>query len=419
MRDGAGGALEAAYRAHWARLLAGLARRLRDLDLAEECLQDAFAAAAARWGEGPPANPAGWLTTAAMRRALDLPRRRATAAARAPLLRVEEAAPEPTQRDLENLPDERLALIFTCCHPALSPESRVALTLRLVGGLTTAEIARLFLAAEPAMAARLTRAKQKIAAAGIPFREPPPGERAERLSAVLGVIYVIFTEGYAASAGERLVRTELAEEAIRLADLVAALAPGDGEALSLAALLKLQHARRDARLDKNGEIVLLPDQDRSRWRGDEIAVGLATLTRAGPVEALGPYGLQAAIAAEHARAERATDTNWSLIAALYARLELLTGSPVVRLNRAVAVAEASGPADGLALLDGLDARLPRNAQLRLVRGELLARAGAREPAVAELRVALERAGPDPERRHVARRLQTLLNPADDVSARRS
>lgn len=342
-----------------------------------------------------PANPAAWLHAAAMRKAIDRKRRAATAQ------RALTAQPVPEQDELDPhaLPDERLSLIFTCCHPALSLEARVALTLRMVGGLATPEIARLFLVQEATMAARLTRAKHKIRAARIPFAEPSPAERVERLGGVLATVYLIFTEGYAASAGESLIRTALAEEAIRLGALLHALDPDQPEVASLLALMLFQHARRDARVGADGALVLLRDQDRARWRHDEIARARSLMPTASSDP--GPCELQALIAAEHCR-QAAPD--WPAIARLYARLERLTGSPVVRLNRAVAVAEADGPEAGLALLDGLDELLPGHRQLPLARGELLARLGRSADAARELAAALALASNEVERRHIAARI---------------
>jgi len=316
-------------------------------------------------------------------------------------LESEATVPATEPDDPDALPDERLALIFTCCHPALAMEARVALTLRLVAGLATPEIARLFLVSESTMAARLTRAKRKIAAARIPFREPLPSERGDRIGGVLAVVYLLFTEGYAASSGERLMRDDLAEEAIRLGSLIHMLLPDESEAASLLALMRFQHARRDARLDDQGGLVLLADQDRSRWRHDEIDAANALITRPAPD---GPYRLQAMIASAHCGA---TGSNWPAIALLYARLEALTGSPVVRLNRAVAVAEAEHPAAGLALLEGLDARLRDDRRIALVRGELLARAGRTDEAVAALERALAGATNAVERQHLEKRIATL------------
>ncbi|GAA3446848.1 RNA polymerase subunit sigma-24 [Planomonospora venezuelensis] len=387
-------AVEQAYRRHWARLLALLTAELRDLDLAEESLQDAFAAAVTAWPPEP-ANPPAWLLTTARRRALDRLRRVAVAAGKLPLLIVDDR-PEPS-----SIPDERLRLIFTCCHPALSADARVALTLRCVGGLTTREIARLFLVPEATMAARITRAKKKIAQAGIPYRVPAGPELAERRDGVLAVVYLVFTEGYAATGGDRLIREDLAAEAVALGRMLRELLPADPEVDGLLALMLLHHARRDARLGPSGELVRLPDQDRSRWHRGEIAEAVSLLESSRPQHTAdpfpGPYLLQAAIAAEHATATRAADTDWSAIARLYGELERLTGSAVVRLNRAVAVAEADGPGAGLALLDGLDHELGRHHLLHAARAELLRRLGREREALDAYGRALEVVGTDPER----------------------
>jgi RNA polymerase sigma-70 factor, ECF subfamily len=408
----AGQAVEQALRSSWGRLLALLARLLGSLDLAEESLQDAFATAVAAWErDGVPDRPEAWLLTAARRRATDRLRREATLARKLPLLVVPES--EPSHADLDEgsevttIPDERLRLLFTCCHPALSIQARVALTLRLLGGLTTAEIARAFLVPDATMAARLTRAKKKIAAAGIPYRVPADAELPERLSGVLAVLYLVFNEGYSASSGDTPIRRELCEEAIRLARVVVALMPDEPEARALLALVLLQHARRDARLDRAGRLVLLPDQDRSRWDAGQIAEGLALLAGATRPARAGPYRLQAAIAAEHCRAARAADTDWPAIAGLYESLERLTGSPVVRLNRAVAVAEVSGPGPALALLDGLDARLPAFHLLPAARADLLRRLGRQTEAREEYARALNLAGNAADREFLARRLSEL------------
>jgi RNA polymerase sigma-70 factor (ECF subfamily) len=375
---------------------------LRRLDLAEESLQDAFAVAVQRWPEeGAPRNPAGWLLTTARRRALDRLRREASDLRRLPLLVTEEAVGDD-MGDIEldegyAVPDERLRLVFTCCHPALSVESRVALTLRFVAGLSTPEIARLFLVSEPTMAARLTRAKKKIAGAGIPFRVPDATDLPERLAGALAVIYLVFTEGYAATSGDHLLRADLAGEAIRLGRVLRELMPGEPEVTALLALMVLHHARRRARLDSAGGLVLLGDQDRELWRWDEIGEGLTLLDRSAQPPAASPYALQAAIAAEHAKARQASDTDWPAIAALYGQLERLTGSAVVRLNRAVAVAEAAGPRAGLALLGGLDEALPRHHLLPAARAELLRRLGRTGEAITEYGRALDLVGNDVER----------------------
>ncbi|WP_068923525.1 RNA polymerase sigma factor [Planobispora rosea] len=408
-------AVEQAYREHWARLLALLTAEVRDLDLAEEALQDAFAAAVSAWPPVP-GNPPAWLLTTARRRALDRLRRGALAARKLPLLIVDD--PEPPSV----IPDERLRLIFTCCHPALSMDARVALTLRCVGGLTTREIARMFLVPEATMAARITRAKKKIAQAGIPYRVPAGPELAERRDGVLATVYLIFTEGYAATGGDRLIRADLAAEAVALGRMLRELLPADPEVDGQLALMLCHHARRDARLGPSGELVRLPDQDRSRWHREEIHEALSLLAavseRADPRGAgsgqtgsgqtgsggasggdpfPGPYLLQAAIAAEHAAAVRAEDTDWPAIARLYGELEQITGSAVVRLNRAVAVAEASGPGDGLKLLDGLDRMLGRHHLLHATRAEFLRRLGREREALDAYERALEVVGTDPER----------------------
>jgi RNA polymerase sigma-70 factor (ECF subfamily) len=398
--------VEQAHRDHWGRLLALLAHRLGALDPAEEALQDAFTAALETWPDhGVPANPPAWLLTVARRRALDRIRREATLARKLTMLAVEEHD-EPAEEP-EAIPDERLRLLFTCCHPALSTEAAVALTLRLLGGLGTAQIARAFLVAEPTMAARITRAKKKIAAARIPYRVPAAPELPARLSAVLRVVYLVFTEGHSAGTGPGPVRPDLCDEAIRLAAVLTALLPDEPEALGLHALLLLQHARRDARVDDRGRLVLLPDQDRSRWDAAMLARGLAGARAAAGRVALadaGPYVLEAAIAGEHARAATAADTDWPRIAALYAALEERTGSPVVRVNRAVAVAEARDPAAGLALLGGLDDRLPGYHLLPAVRADLLRRLGDITAARAAYARALELAGNDADRAFLADRL---------------
>jgi RNA polymerase sigma-70 factor (ECF subfamily) len=395
--------IETAYREHWARLLALLARELRDIDLAEDALQEAFSAASRAWGESPPRNPAAWLLTAARRRAIDDLRRRAALARRLPLLVVDQA-PDDIEPDM--FPDERLRLIFTCAHPALDLSARVALTLRLVGGLTTAQIARLFLVSEPTMAARITRAKKKIAAAGIPYRVPGPADLAERLQGVHTVVYAIFTEGYAATDGDRLVRVEVCAEAIHLGRMLAALMPADPESAALLALMVLHHARRSARVDA-GQLVRLADQDRGRWHLDEIAEGLGLTSRVLRAGA-GPYAIQAAIAAEHAIAATADVTDWPAIAELYRVLEERTASPVVRMNRAVAVAECEGPAAGLAVLEGLDEALARHHLLPAIRADLLRRLGRADEARRAYDDALALVGNGAERDFLLRqRLGTL------------
>jgi RNA polymerase sigma-70 factor (ECF subfamily) len=404
----AAAAVERAHREHWGRLLALLTRLLGSLDAAEEALQDAYATALTTWErDGVPDRPDAWLLTAARHRARDRFRREATLARKLPLLVGPDVAegPEAGDDEMSTIPDERLRLLFTCCHPALAVEARVALTLRLLGGLTTAQIAHAFLVPEATMAARITRAKKKIAAAAIPYRVPPDAELPDRLAGVLAVLYLVFTEGHAATSGDRPVRAELCEEAIRLARVLVALMPDEPEATGLLALVLLQHARRDARVDAAGRLVLLPDQDRSRWDAGQIAEGQALLRAAAGRGPAGPYLLQAAIAAEHARAPAAADTDWGRIAGLYAALEELTGSPVVRLNRAVAVAEVDGPAAGLALLDGLE--LPGFHLLPATRADLLRRLGRAAEARVAYAAALELAGNAADRDFLTRRLAGL------------
>ena len=407
--EAAAAAVERAWRQEWPRLLALLVTRLRRFDLAEDSLQDAFVAAVGVWGErGVPERPAAWLFTTAHRRALDRIRREEADRRRLPLLLTEPAGEEPAGGHVVEgpaagdpggeVPDERLRMLFACCHPALRPDARAALMLRFVAGLSTAEIARLFLVAEPTMAARLTRAKAKMAVAGIPLRRPAAADLPERLDVVLAVIYLLFTEGYRATAGPDLLRPRLAAEAIRLGYLVGELLPDEPAVAALLALMLLQHARRDARIAPDGSLIRLGDQDRSRWRADEIAHGLALLDVLEAAPMPGEYHLQALIAAEHARP---APTDWPRIARLYAELERRTGSPVVRLNRAVAVAEAGSPDAALALLDGLT--LPGNHLLPAARAEFLTRLGRRVEAAAAFDEALVLARTAPERAHLERR----------------
>jgi RNA polymerase sigma-70 factor, ECF subfamily len=414
-------ALSAAWREHWARLLAMLIARFRRPDLAEDALADAFAAAARTWPvDGAPDSPAAWLRTAAGRRVLDRLRAEAVAAQKRPLMIVEARSvadagtggPGDTD-DGAHLPDERLRLVFSCCHPALSVEARTALTLRFVAGLPVPDIARLFLVQDATMAARLTRAKKRLVAAGIPFEVPPPERLDERLDDVASVLYLTFTAGYAPGTGPDVVRVALAGEAIRLGRLLDELLPGRPVVRALLALMVLQHARRDARTTADGSLILLTDQDRSRWHGEEIASGRALLASV-PDDVTGlalEYRLQASIAAAHAAARRAADTDWGAIADLYADLEAATGSAMVRLARSVAVAEAEGAEAGLAVIDefdGIDEVLRTNHRLPATRAELLVRAGRPAQAVVLFEEAVRRCGNTAESEHLARRLAETL-----------
>ncbi|KQX59653.1 MULTISPECIES: DUF6596 domain-containing protein [unclassified Streptomyces] len=370
------------------RIVATAARIVRDLGIAEEIAQDALVAALEQWPRtGVPERPGAWLTATAKHRAVDLVRRRETYARKLAevgrTLTEESYDPEPPGPD--DIDDDVLRLVFTTCHPVLSAEARAALTLRLVGGLRTDEIARAFLAPEATVAARITRAKRTLAKAGVEFEVPYGEDRAARLGSVLEVVYLIFNEGYAATAGDDLLRPGLCEDALRLARVLAALVPQEGEAQGLAALLELQASRTAARTGPDGRPVLLAAQDRRRWNGLLIRRGYAALARAGDGRSYGPYALQAAIAACHARAASYEETDWATIAALYGRLGVLAPSPVVELNRAVAVSMAEGPAAALPLVDALAAEpaLARYHLLPSVRGDLLARLGRTEEARAE------------------------------------
>jgi RNA polymerase sigma factor (sigma-70 family) len=386
-------AIDAVWRIEQAKLIAGLARMVRDVGLAEELAQDALVAALERWPEqGIPDNPGAWLMATARHRAIDrLRRNRLAERKHAELGRELDDRQETVVEELDaaiddDIGDDLLRLIFTACHPLLPTEARAALTLRLIGGLTTEEIARAFLAPEPTVAQRIVRAKRSLAEARVPFEVPRGADRAARLSSVLEVIYLIFNEGYTATAGEDWVRPALCEEALRLGRILAELVPQEPEAHGLVALMEIQASRLRARVGPAGEPVLLLDQDRARWDQLLIRRGLAALARAEALErAPGPYALQAAIAACHARARTGDETDWARIAALYAALAQLAPSPVVELNRAVAVAMAFGPAAGLKLVDALasDPLLSGYHLLPSVRGDLLAKLGRLDEARAE------------------------------------
>jgi RNA polymerase sigma-70 factor, ECF subfamily len=412
-------AIDAVWRIESARLIAGLARMVRDVGLAEELAQDALVIALERWPQsGIPDNPGAWLMTAAKHRAIDQLRRRKLIERKHESL-VHEPEFEPTDERLEletmlddDIGDDLLRLIFTACHPVLSAEARAALTLRLLGGLTTDEIARAFLVPETTIAQRIVRAKRTLAEKQIPFEVPRGEERDERLASVLEVIYLIFNEGYAATSGDDWMRPELCNEAMRLGRILAGLAAQEPEVLGLLALMEIQASRLRARTTASGEPILLPDQDRSRWDPLLIRRGLAALDR---IERLGgthgPYALQAAIAACHARARTAEATDWARIAALYARLASIIPSPVVELNRAVAVAMASGPAEGLALVDALaDEPLLRNYHLLpSVRGDLLSRLQRHDEARSEFERAASLARNARERHLLQQRAEACAN----------
>ena len=400
------------YRTESRRVLATLIRLLGDFDLAEEALQDAFMAAAERWPrDGVPANPRAWLISAGRFKAIDRLRRRARFDAVLGELAArldDRVAADPADQDDQTLEDDRLRLVFICCHPALPPDAQVAMTLREVCGLTTEEIARAFLTGPPTVAQRIVRAKAKIRAAGIPYEVPPPEELPGRLGTVLAVVYLVFTEGYAPAAGDAVVRADLADEAIRLGRLLAELLP-EPEALGLLALMLLTDARRDARTAGGADLVLLGDQDRSRWDQARVAEGAALLGRAAASGRVGPYTLQAAIASTHAGAATAEATDWDRIVGLYVRLVSADPSPVAELNRAVAVSMRDGPASGLALVDALldGGALDTYHLAHATRADLLRRLGRTADARAAYERALALAGHEPERRFLRRRLEEL------------
>ncbi|GAA1825537.1 RNA polymerase sigma factor [Agromyces salentinus] len=415
-------AVDRAYREEWTRVVATLIRATRDWDLAEDAAADAFERAAVRWAsEGVPDNPGAWLTTVARNRALDVLRRRGVESdkVREWMVMDEMQGPvAPTDPGeiaaMGDEIDDRLRLVFTCAHPALPLEARVALTLRTVGGLETPEIARAFLVPEATMAQRLVRAKRKIRNAGIPYRVPEGDELRRRLDGVLAVLMLVHNEGYLASSGDRLLRLDLQEEAIRLAGLVVELMPDEPEAAGLLALLLLQHARSAARVDDAGDLVPLDEQDRSRWDAAEVARGLDVLDRPGRTDApAGSYRLQAEIQGVHARAARPEDTDWAAIVHRYDDLLALTPSPVIRLNRAVAVGLAGHPQAALDELDALAASgaLGSYHLLPAAQADLLRRVGRADAAAERYRRAIELAPTEPERRFLARRLAEVERPA--------
>lgn len=401
-------AVQALHRSDWGRLLSLLVSRTRRLDLAEDALAEAFARAVARWPQdGIPANPAGWVYRTAHRHVIGRLRAEAVAGRKAPLIAVrpEVSAAEP----VDEFGDDRLQLILLCCHPALPVASRSALALRLVLGTSTEQIARLFLVSKSTMAARLTRAKKKIAIAGIPLAAPVEDELVVRLDEVCRTIYLAFTAGYSPGTGADLLRADQAGDAVRLASLLHQLVPSAAQVRALFALLLLQHSRRTARV-AGGQLVTLADQDRSTWRADEIAAGLSLLAGLGEQTGYAEeLRLQARIAAEHARAPRPEDTDWTAIAEFYRELEGRTGSAVVRLNRAVAVAEADGAQAGLDLLVGLEELLPANHRVYAVRAELARRAGEDRQATTAYRNALEHCANEAERAHLQARLSELVS----------
>ncbi|MET0686908.1 MAG: DUF6596 domain-containing protein [Solirubrobacteraceae bacterium] len=409
----AAAAVARTFRAEFGRAVAILARALGgDVDRAEEAVQDAYAVALDRWPrDGIPSQPAGWILTTAKRRAIDRLRREAVLREKQALIArdLEEAVADvPSDENAPMIPDERLGLMFACCHPALAIEAQVPLTLRLVGGLTVPEIARALLVPETTVNQRLVRAKQKIRVSGIPLEEPPRDRLDGRLRAVLAVLYLIFTEGYAPTTGDALVREDLAGEAIRLARVVHTLLPDEPEPAGLLALMLLQHSRRDARSGPHGELILLEDQDRARWDRAAIAEALPLVDRALVARRpAGSYALQAAIAAVHAGARTPGETDWRQIAALYGELLRVQPGPVVALNRAVAVAMADGPDAGLELLARIGGTLDGYHPFHAARADLLRRAGRRDQAAAAYRRALALAGTEPERAFLAARVQEL------------